>query len=82
MTFTVKQLKEQIANLPDDMVLVLQADDEGNGYRFCNGIDGPLAGGEQNYFDEDNGECHREEDLFEQGIKVKDTDYHLCAVLY
>lgn len=34
---TVKELKEEIANLPDDMEVVLQKDSEGNGYS-------PLAG--------------------------------------
>jgi hypothetical protein len=34
---TVKELKEAIANLPDEMEVVLQKDSEGNGYS-------PLAG--------------------------------------
>jgi hypothetical protein len=36
---TVKELKEAIANLPDDMGLVLQIDPEGNGYSPVEGID-------------------------------------------
>jgi hypothetical protein len=36
---TVKELKEQIANLPDNMELVLQIDSEGNGYHPVRGID-------------------------------------------
>lgn len=39
MTFTVKDLKEQLAELPDDLVLILQRDDEGNGYRYARGLD-------------------------------------------
>lgn len=34
---TVKELKEVIANLPDEMKVILQKDSEGNGYS-------PLAG--------------------------------------
>ncbi len=34
---TVKELKEAIANLPDDMQVIVQKDSEGNGYS-------PLAG--------------------------------------
>ena len=36
---TVKELKEELANLPDDMELVLQIDPEGNGYHTVRGID-------------------------------------------
>jgi len=36
---TVKELKEELANLPDDMELVLQIDSEGNGYEKVRGID-------------------------------------------
>jgi len=36
---TVKELKEVIANLPDDMELVLQVDPEGNGYSPVDGVD-------------------------------------------
>ena len=37
----VKELKEIIANLPDDMEVILQKDGEGNGYS-------PLSGGDSN----------------------------------
>lgn len=36
---TVKELREQLANLPDDMQLFLQVDPEGNGYHKVRGID-------------------------------------------
>lgn len=29
---TIRELKESIANLPDDMAVILQKDSEGNGY--------------------------------------------------
>ena len=39
MSYTVKQLKADIAKLPDDMVVYVQKDAEGNGYRVCAGAD-------------------------------------------
>ena len=36
---TVKELKQQLENLPDDMVVILQKDSEGNGYSPLVGID-------------------------------------------
>jgi hypothetical protein len=36
---TVKELKEAIANLPDDMEVILQKDAEGNGYSPMEGAD-------------------------------------------
>lgn len=36
---TVKELREELANLPDDLELVLQIDPEGNGYNPVRGID-------------------------------------------
>ena len=36
---TVKELKEEIKNLPDDMEVVLQKDAEGNGYSPLSGAD-------------------------------------------
>ena len=35
----IKELKEAIANLPDDMEVTLQDDPEGNGYRFARGVE-------------------------------------------
>ena len=36
---TVKELKEQIENLPDDMEVILQKDAEGNGYSPLSDVD-------------------------------------------
>lgn len=47
---TVKELKEAIANLPDDMMLVLQVDPEGNGY-------GPVERIDTDGIMTDDGEC-------------------------
>ena len=35
----IKELKELIANLPDEMEIILQKDSEGNGYSPCAGGD-------------------------------------------
>jgi hypothetical protein len=36
---TVRELKEVIASLPDEMEVVLQRDSEGNGYSPLSGVD-------------------------------------------
>ena len=36
----IKQLKEVIVNLPDEMEVILQKDSEGNGYSPLSGVDG------------------------------------------
>ena len=36
---TVKELKKLIENLPDDMLIILQKDSEGNNYSPLQGID-------------------------------------------
>lgn len=38
-TFTIKDLKEAVKDLPDDMQVILQGDSEGNSYRVCAGVD-------------------------------------------
>lgn len=35
----VKELREAIANLPDDMEVIIQRDSEGNGFRVTGGVD-------------------------------------------
>lgn len=72
---TVKQLKAQLADLPDDMPIILQTDDEGNGYRYIRGIDG-----DDSFFDSEEGECLTLEDvIFEE---KQTTDYTKVAVIY
>ena len=39
MVMTVKELKEILADVPDDTRIVLQMDEEGNGYRWAYGAD-------------------------------------------
>lgn len=39
MAYTIKDLKEDIKNLSDDMKIVLQVDAEGNGFKYVTGID-------------------------------------------
>lgn len=40
MSMTVKELREALAELPDDMPVILQKDSEGNGYSPLAGADG------------------------------------------
>lgn len=47
--FTVKELKEAIANLPDDMEVIVQADPEGNNYRRCYTVDPNCVFDENNW---------------------------------
>lgn len=40
MSLTIKELKAQLADLPDDMLVILQKDAEGNGYSPLEDVDG------------------------------------------
>lgn len=42
--FTVKDLKKAIEDLPDDMLVVLQSDAEGNSYSIAAGVDAENIG--------------------------------------
>jgi hypothetical protein len=75
---TAKQLREQLANVPDDTPIILQTDDEGNGYRYINGLDFEPGGDKANLFDGE--ECIRVEDF--DGEYNSDTLYKLVAVVY
>lgn len=37
--FTVRDLREALEDLPDDMLVYVQVDAEGNGYKKCAGAD-------------------------------------------
>lgn len=39
MSYTIKDLKEEIADLPDDMLVFHQSDPEGNSYSPVAGVD-------------------------------------------
>jgi hypothetical protein len=80
---TVKQLREMIAEYPDDTPVIMQKDDEGNGYRYMNGIEfNPVGHPESNYYNgEYDGECVRQSDI--DGGWGEASDYpHLVAVAY
>lgn len=78
---TAKQLRELLANIPDDTPIILQKDDEGNGYRFMNGLDFEADGDMANYFNGD--ECIRGEDIEGDPEWYNKEDYpHLVAVAY
>lgn len=69
---TVKELKKLIKSLPDEMLVVLQKDSEGNGYS-------PLAGGDNCIYIPRNtwsGDVYDEEDIEE----IENVTYSL--VLY
>jgi hypothetical protein len=77
---TAKQLREQLALVPDDTPIILQTDDEGNGYRYIRGLDfEPLEHDNANMFDGNyGGECFRKTELDEDDT----SDYHLVAVVF
>ena len=83
MTFTVKDLKDILAEIPDDTPIVMQKDDEGNGYRLMRGIEFFDASKKKaNFFNESEQECYRKEELKDLDRKPTDKDLRLCAVAY
>lgn len=77
---TVKELREQLANIPDDTPIILQTDDEGNGYRYVNGIDfAPPTDDDANYFNGDD--CVRKSDIDDEWRDAGEYD-KLVAVVY
>lgn len=78
----VGQLKELIKDLPDDTPLVMQGDPEGNFYRELNGVDFVAEGDKANYFDSEEDEVYRGEDLQHYDRDPDDVDLQLCAVLF
>ena len=65
MALTVGQLKAQLADYPDEAVIVMQGDDEGNSYKYLRGIEYIAEGDGANYFLTVEGDevCWRKEDL-------------------
>lgn len=83
MALTAKQLKEFIALIPDDTPIVMQKDDEGNGYRLMTGIEFiPLNEDCANFFCENESEVFRKRHLADYGRSPSDPDLVLCAVTY
>lgn len=80
--FTAKDLKAILNNIPDDTPIVLQADDEGNSYRYMNGLEFIPNGAESNYYNQEDSECVRQSDLDSDEIDPKEEGYVLCAVAY
>lgn len=77
---TAKELREQLANIPDDTPIILQKDDEGNGYRYMNGIDFAQDGDDANFFDGAN-DAIRGSDI-EADFGGKEDYPHLVAIAY
>lgn len=83
MALTAKQLKELIALIPDDTPIVMQKDDEGNGYRLMTGIEFiPFNEDRANFFCENESEVFRKEHLVDYDRSPSDPDLVLCAVTY
>ena len=61
---TIRELKEQIKDLDDDLLVYIQEDPEGNGYYHCNGIDGN-AFVMKNKADEYRPDIYTEEDVID-----------------
>jgi len=78
---TAKELRQMLADVPDDTPIILQTDSEGNGYRYVNGIDfSPADNDEANLYDgEYGGECYRKSDI---GEDEEELDLQLVAVVY
>jgi hypothetical protein len=81
---TAKELREQLENIPDDTVLVMQTDDEGNGYRYVNGVEfTPKGNSAANYYDPSSQECWRLAELdFMEYSKRQIAKLKVCAVVY
>lgn len=83
MGLTVGQLKEILKNIPDDIPIIMQKDDEGNGYRYQRGLEFIPDGDQANFFDKDEAECYRREDLDFEGRDLEDDEnLVLVAVAY
>lgn len=80
--FTAKDLKEMLNSIPDDTPIVLQKDDEGNGYRYMNGLEFIATGEKANFFNEEERECWRQDDLDGEEIVPEAPEWVLCAVAY
>lgn len=49
----IKELKELLADIPDDREVLIQKDSEGNGYEFLRGVDeNAVHAPDQSYFGE------------------------------
>lgn len=81
---TAKELRELLANIPDDTPIILQKDDEGNGYRYMNGLDFVADGDDANYFDGDDVVVRAAEFGDDEiwGSLSKEDYPHLVAVAY
>ncbi len=81
--FTAKDLKEIINQIPDDTPIVMQSDDEGNGYRFMRGLEFIAEGEKSNFYHEENEQCIRKSEFAYFEIEdPKKEGYVLCAVAY
>lgn len=74
---TIRELKEQIKDLDDDLLVYIQEDPEGNGYYHCNGIDGNA------FVMEDKADEYRPSVYTEEDAKeYEDDKFVRCAVIF
>lgn len=76
---TVADLKALLESIPDDTPIVMQKDDEGNGYRYMRGLEFIPTGDNANYFDGSD-ECFRQSDLEDYGRTTEEMT--LVAVAF
>lgn len=80
---TVKELREALANLPDDALVILQKDVEGNGCSPCDGVDAEnVAYRAENTWSGEIGPIKLTPDLQKQGYGSEDLVEGVpCVVL-
>lgn len=80
--FTVGDLKAQLANLPDDAVLVISEDDEGNSFWYMSGVDFEPTGEWSSFYDTEAKRVYTRQDLdYLERDPAEPTLQH-CAVAY
>lgn len=80
----VRQLIKQLEELDPELDILLQDDDEGNGYRPLRGVNGDNTGynGETCHYDIEVGILKLSPDLEEAGYSEEDVQSTPCAILY
>lgn len=80
----VKELAEQLKDLDPELEILLQDDDEGNGYRPLRGVDGDNVGynGKKNHHSIQVGILQLTSELKDVGYSQEDICDQPCAVLY
>jgi hypothetical protein len=80
--YTIGDLKRDLAELDDSIPLVMQEDDEGNGYHYVRGVEFIPSGEHANYYDPKSRECLTGQDLEYYERDPKEEGLKLCAVVF